>query len=384
MSRALRDSRLANVLQAVPKLENNARPASDEEGRVSKKRRRNNSDENRAVKRQRSTNSLLAEIQPTQDYEPSPDLPNVTSFDEMRAQQLAGVYMPPEYVQEIVKTMNEDSTDKCRPDYFKFIQSDLKPRMRTILCGWLTEVASKLRLKDLVLWTTFDLIDRYLATTEVKRNDFQLLGCAAMWVASKYHEIYPPAGADLVYMSDGAFDKEQLIRMEAALCDELDYDFTGVNAYQHLERFTNIAIQGFAPCAHKELDRHMKEDPTSTNVSPLVKKAKRIKFLARYSMERYNLHPNSVGRPEKHIAAMALYTALCLTSNKWTKDLEKATGLTGIDLREEKFIGGSFKEHKKVVLDFGQEQHRAIIRKYKLPEFGSVSTLRKKKTIPQF
>merc|ERR1719204_959666 len=122
----------------------------------------------------------------------------------------------------------------------------------------------------------------------------------------------------------------------------------------------------------------MAGNPASTKVPSIVKKAKRIKFLARDAMERYNLDEDSIGRPEKHVAAMALYTALSLTSNKWTADLEKATGFSDSELRDEKFQGGSFKGFKKVILVFTAEQHRAVIRKYKRPEVGSVSTLRKK------
>merc|ERR1719189_1531059 len=95
-------------------------------------------------------------------------------------------------------------------------------------------------------------------------------------------------------------------------------------------------------------------------------------------MERYNLDPDSVGRPAKHVACMALYTALSLTSNKWTAELERASGFTDEDLRSENFLGGSFKQFKHVVLNFSSEQHRAVIRKYKTAERGSVSTLRKK------
>lgn len=303
---------------------------------------------------------------------------SVTEFDTKRAKHLPGLYMPEEYIDSIVDTMNESSSGVRAEDYFASVQTDIKPRMRTILCGWLTEVVARFEMKPIVLWQTFQIMDRYLATTDIKRDHFQLVGCASMWIASKFQEIYPPVSADLVHMSDGAFDKEQLIRMEEDICDKLDYEFTMKTCFQFLDRYTDIALHGLSPMAHKCLDAHMKDNPTSTDVSSTVKKAKRVKFLARYAMERYNLITDSVGRPPKHVAAMALFTSLSLTSNSWTTELARATGFTAAELRSADFPGGTFKAFKAVVLDFSSDQHKAVIRKYRNPECGGVSTLRKR------
>merc|ERR1719159_449504 len=124
-------------------------------------------------------------------------------------------------------------------------------------------------MKDIVLWQTFQIIDRYLTIKDIKRENFQLLGCAALWVASKFHEIYPPVSADLVHMSDGAFTKEELIGMEADLCDKLGYAFTDKTPLQYLERYTDIALHGLSPDAHKDLEQHLQTNPNSTNVTPL-------------------------------------------------------------------------------------------------------------------
>jgi len=301
-----------------------------------------------------------------------------TDFDKARAKQLPGVYMPPEYIGDIIENLNEDESNELYADYFEH-QPDLSPRMRTILYAWLTEVAMKFETKEIVIWTTFDLIDRYLETTVVERENIQLLGCACLWIASKYHEIYPQTCDDLVHMADGAFDKSMLLAMEADVCDKLDYALTQKNSFHYLQRFTDIAIHGLSTKAHKEYDEHMATDPRSSKVSAVVKMAKRVKNLARYGMERYNLDAKSILRPAKQMAAMALFTALSLTGMKWTTQLVEATGYTNEQMRSETFIGGSYKEHKKILLDFSNTKHNVVIRKYELPECGSVSTLRKKK-----
>jgi len=48
--------------------------------------------------------------------------------------------------------------------------------------------------------------------------------------------------SDLVHISDDAFTKDSLIKMECRICDVLDYKFSIPNAFQFLDRYTNIAM----------------------------------------------------------------------------------------------------------------------------------------------
>ncbi len=69
---------------------------------------------------------------------------------------------------------------------------------------------------------SFNLIDRFLSKCFVKRNRLQLLGCVCLWIASKYHEIFSPEMNDFVYISDKAFQKPEMLRMEEAVVKFLD------------------------------------------------------------------------------------------------------------------------------------------------------------------
>ena len=42
----------------------------------------------------------------------------------------------------------------------------------------------------------------------------QLVGTAAMFIASKYEEIYPPDVSEFVYITDDTYTKRQVLRME--------------------------------------------------------------------------------------------------------------------------------------------------------------------------
>ena len=56
------------------------------------------------------------------------------------------------------------------------------------------------------LFITVNIIDRYLSKEIVRLSKFQLLGITALWIASKFQEIYPPVMKDLVEFSDKLFD----------------------------------------------------------------------------------------------------------------------------------------------------------------------------------
>ena len=82
--------------------------------------------------------------------------------------------------------------------------------MRSLLVDWLVEVHLKFKLVPETLYLTVNIIDRYLATTEVTRPKLQLVGVTAFFIASKYEEIYPPELRDLVYICDRAYSNNEV------------------------------------------------------------------------------------------------------------------------------------------------------------------------------
>ena len=60
-------------------------------------------------------------------------------------------------------------------------------------------VSSRFKLKDETLFLTVNLIDRYLSQKDIQgKDELQLVATAAMLVATKYEEIYPPSGKELL------------------------------------------------------------------------------------------------------------------------------------------------------------------------------------------
>lgn len=82
--------------------------------------------------------------------------------------------------------------------------------MRAILVDWIIEVHLKFKLLPETLFITINLIDRYLSIVSIKRNSLQLVGVTAMFIASKYEEIYAPEVRDFVYITDNAYSKTEI------------------------------------------------------------------------------------------------------------------------------------------------------------------------------
>ncbi len=62
-----------------------------------------------------------------------------------------------------------------------------------------------------------------------------------MLVASKYEEIYAPEVRDFVYITDKAYQKEEILKQEFALLTELEFNVCTPSSYRFLERFSKIA-----------------------------------------------------------------------------------------------------------------------------------------------
>ena len=61
-----------------------------------------------------------------------------------------------------------------------------------------------------------------------------------MLIASKYEEIYAPEVRDFVYITDKAYTKEDILKMEQSILSVLDFNVTTPSSYRFLERFAKV------------------------------------------------------------------------------------------------------------------------------------------------
>ena len=142
-----------------------------------------------------------------------------------------------EYIDDIFEHMIE--TEKKfipHPEYMR-TQHDINDNMRAILIDWLVDVHLKFKLVTETLFLTVNLIDRYLERNQIMRNKLQLVGVASMLIACKYEEILSPEIKDFVYITDRAYNKEEIIEMENNILISLEYNITIFSMYRILELY---------------------------------------------------------------------------------------------------------------------------------------------------
>lgn len=126
------------------------------------------------------------------------------------------------------------------PSYMIDEQAEINSTMRAILIDWLVGVQMKFRLQPETLYLCVNIIDRYLSKSTIRRRHLQLLGITSLFVACKYEEIYPLEVKDCVYVTDRAYNRQQVIDMEYEIVRILGFKMTVPTAYQFLQRFLHI------------------------------------------------------------------------------------------------------------------------------------------------
>jgi G2/mitotic-specific cyclin-B, other len=212
-----------------------------------------------------------------------------------------------EYAATICKDLLRRERDQLAAVNYMSLQEDINEKMRAILVDWIIEVHLKFKLLPETLFVTVSLIDRYLGLVSVKRNNLQLVGVTAMFIASKYEEIYAPEVRDFVYITDNAYSKSEIFAMEHQILSTLNFSVTCCTPYRFLERFYKVA-----------------------NGQP------RMWNLARYLIELPLIEQRMLKYAPSNVAASAIYLArIILQGNDvgWTQDLEKSSSYTETQLR---------------------------------------------------
>ena len=124
------------------------------------------------------------------------------------------------------------------PDYEKIIaQKEINEHMRSILIDWLIDVHYKFGFKDETLYMTILIIDRYISFKPIEKKRFQLLGITALLISCKHEEIILPKIDDIIYITDKAYVKQDVIDMENDILDSFNFDLlfpSPIKFYEYL------------------------------------------------------------------------------------------------------------------------------------------------------
>ena len=85
--------------------------------------------------------------------------------------------------------LKQEKDGYCLTNYIES-QTSLNEKMRGILLDWIFDLHYKFKMFPETLYSVVNIIDRYLSCTEVKKDQLQLAGTAAFFIAAKYEETY--------------------------------------------------------------------------------------------------------------------------------------------------------------------------------------------------
>lgn len=209
-----------------------------------------------------------------------------------------------EYLDDIFRHYFEVESRHLPPPTYMDMQTDIRPDMRRVLIDWLVEVHTMFNLKPETLFLGINILDRFLSVKVVQRSRLQLVGSAAMFVASKYEEMYAPEVEDFVYVSDKAFNREDVLHCESVVCNRLGFVFSVPTPFHFAQRFAKVA-------ALNERNEHF--------MYYLMELA-----LLEYSFLKYT---------PSMIAASAVYLTTYFDATPWNDDLIEHTRYTYATIR---------------------------------------------------
>lgn len=270
----------------------------------------------------------------------APAMPNVQNWVDIDKDDAANPQACVEYVNEIYDHFFATEGKSGPSANYIARQADINEKMRAILVDWLVEVHLKFRLKTETLYLCVNIIDRYLERAQVSRSKLQLLGVTCLLLAAKYEEIYPPEVRDLVYVTDKAYTRQQILKMESAIVNTLGFKLTVPTHYKFLVRFIKAA----------QCDTRTK----------LIAYYFCEKTLCDYSMLKYK--PSEISAAAVYLAMRAVNSA-----SPWTPTLEHYSKYALADVMP------CARDIVNIVQNASSANLQAINKKYSQQKFGDAA-----------
>ena len=150
-------------------------------------------------------------------------------------------FFHPKYDQDVYNYLNNFELKHQPKNNYMVKQPDITHTMRGILVDWLVEVSKEFWLKTETLYLAVSYIDSFLSMMSVQRAKLQLVGTAALFIASKYEEIFPPPVSAFVYITDNTYNKQQVLQMERNMLKVLEFEMSVPTSHLFVSKLSQMA-----------------------------------------------------------------------------------------------------------------------------------------------
>ncbi|KAH8672801.1 cyclin-like protein [Tricladium varicosporioides] len=213
--------------------------------------------------------------------------------------------MVAEYGEEIFEYMRELEKKMLPNPHYMDNQAEIQWSMRSVLMDWLIQVHHRFSLLPETLFLCVNYIDRFLSQKIVSLGKLQLVGATAIFVAAKYEEINCPSVSEIVYMVDGGYTVDEILKAERFMLSMLSFELGWPGPMSFLRRISKA-------------DDYDLETRT----------------LAKYFLEVTIMDERFVGSPPSYIAAGAhCFARFMLRKGDWTPAHVHYSGYTWTQLR---------------------------------------------------
>ncbi|UKZ57848.1 hypothetical protein TrVGV298_011709 [Trichoderma virens] len=220
-------------------------------------------------------------------------------------EEMWDVSMVAEYGEEIFEYLREMEIKMLPNPHYMEMQTEIQWSMRTVLMDWLVQVHHRFNLLPETLFLTVNYIDRFLSCKIVSIGKLQLVGATAILVASKYEEINCPSLDEIVYMVDGGYTTEDILKAERFMLSMLGFELGWPGPMSFLRRVSKADDY--------DLD---------------------TRTLAKYFLELTIMDERFVASPPSFLAAGAhCLSRLILNKGEWTKRHVHYSGYTWSQLK---------------------------------------------------
>ncbi|KAL9029206.1 MAG: hypothetical protein Q9196_002527 [Gyalolechia fulgens] len=146
--------------------------------------------------------------------------------------------MVAEYGDEIFGYMRDLEIKMLPNAHYMDNQAEIQWSMRSVLMGWLVQVHHRFGLLPETLFLCVNYIDRFLSCKVVSLGKLQLVGATAIFVAAKYEEINCPSVHEIVYMVDGGYAVDEVLKAERFMLSMLQFELGWPGPMSFLRRIS--------------------------------------------------------------------------------------------------------------------------------------------------
>ncbi|KAI5144265.1 Cyclin-O [Manis pentadactyla] len=144
-------------------------------------------------------------------------------------------------------------------------QPQVTAESRCKLLSWLIPVHRQFGLSFESLCLTVNTLDRFLLTTPVAADCFQLLGVTSLLIACKQVEVHPPRVKQLLALCCGVFSRQQLCNLECIVLHKLHFSLGAPTISFFLEHFTHARVDA----GHAEVSEALEAQALARGVAEL-------------------------------------------------------------------------------------------------------------------